>query len=93
MNNTLWYGAVIYRWGEDMVGMCIELSGNVQIFYMQCSCIKSSCYSCYKLVRIEFSQDSSITDISYIECMFQDIQIFLSVVFCLTDAKLLPPPL
>ena len=38
-----------------------------------------------------------MTDISYMGCMFQDIQIestgFLSVVFCLTNVKLLLPAL
>ena len=38
-----------------------------------------------------------MTDISCMGCMFQDIRIeltgFLSVVFCLTNAKLLPPAL
>ena len=38
-----------------------------------------------------------MTDISCMGCMFQDIQIestgFLSVVFCLTNVKLLPPAL
>ena len=36
MDNTLWYVTVICRWGEDMVGMCITLSGYVQILYMAC---------------------------------------------------------
>ena len=38
-----------------------------------------------------------MTDISCMGCMFQDTQIestgFLSVVFCLTNVKLLPPAL
>ena len=42
----------------------------------------------------DFSQDS---DVSCMGCMFQDIQNesrgFLSVVFCLTNVKLLPPAL
>ena len=35
MDNTQWYVAVIYRCGEDMVGMCIKLSGYVQIYYIK----------------------------------------------------------
>ena len=31
MDNTQWYVAVIYRCGEDMVSMCMKLSGYVQI--------------------------------------------------------------
>ena len=63
-------------------------------------------YACIAVFRVvvraavagkDFSQDSSITDISCMECMFQDIKIestgFLSVVFYLTNVKLLPPPL
>ena len=38
-----------------------------------------------------------MTDISCMGCMFQDIQTesrgFLSIVFCLTNVKLLPPAL
>ena len=45
----------------------------------------------------DFSQDSGMTDVSCMGCMFQDMQNesrgFLSVVFCLTNVKLLPPAL
>ena len=58
---------------------------------------KAVIVQCCKLVAKDFSQDSGMTDISCMGCMFQDIQIestgFLLVVFCLTSVKLLPPAL
>ena len=28
-SNTLWYEAVIHKWGEGMVGMCVKLSAGL----------------------------------------------------------------
>ena len=49
---TLWYIAVIiYRYGKDMVGMCIKLSGYVQISHVAIF-RKPVIVQCCKLVKI-----------------------------------------
>ena len=86
MDNTQWYVAIILvgMWGYK------KLSDYVQILYASVAVFR-------KAVRVELVMISGMTDISCMGCMFQDIQTelrgFLSVVFCLTNVKLLPPAL
>ena len=99
MGNAQWYVVVIHRWGEDMVEMCIKLSGYNQI-YMPVLRV-ASCESCCKVVKILARIQALLIfiawDVRIYIYMFRGIQTesrgFLSVVFCLTNLKLLPPPL